>query len=132
MQLKHSSFISSFKSRLRTSPLRAPAILDRRKRELSRREWKRDLSTRANGTIDPWYGCDLLDLVIDYALNYTYPWNNGSLLGFDVSDGLRFPHVPDPYSVCFHFQIYNIPSALDPPAFLEASFFLNGTSVPSI
>jgi hypothetical protein len=28
--------------------------------------WKRDFSDRANGTIDPWYGCDLFGEVIDY------------------------------------------------------------------
>jgi len=46
--------------------------------------------------------------VIDYALNYTYPWTNDSPLGFDV---------------------YNIPSALDPPSFLDSSFFLNDPAV---
>ena len=35
---------------------------------------KRDLVGRANGTIDPWYGCFIYDEMIDYALNYTYPW----------------------------------------------------------
>ncbi|KAJ7210524.1 alpha beta-hydrolase [Mycena pura] len=36
---------------------------------------KRDLSLRANGTLDPWYGCALLPEFIDYALNYSAPWN---------------------------------------------------------
>ena len=36
---------------------------------------KRDLSLRANGTIDPWYGCFLFDEMVDYALNYTWPWS---------------------------------------------------------
>ena len=35
---------------------------------------KRDLSGRANGTIDPFYGCFLLDELIDYAVNFTFPW----------------------------------------------------------
>jgi carboxypeptidase D len=35
---------------------------------------KRDLSGRANGTIDPWYGCDTYDEMIDYALNFSVPW----------------------------------------------------------
>ena len=39
-----------------------------------RLQWKRDLSGRANGTIDPWYACDLYDEVIDYALNFSLPW----------------------------------------------------------
>lgn len=44
------------------------------RREENRREWKRDLSGRANGTIDPNYGCFLLDELIDYAVNFTFPW----------------------------------------------------------
>ena len=34
----------------------------------------RSLADRANGTIDPWYGCDLYDEMIDYAVNFTFPW----------------------------------------------------------
>ena len=47
-------------------------------REKQRRAWKkakRDLSGRANGTIDPWYGCFLGDEVQDYALNFSLPWS---------------------------------------------------------
>ena len=84
-KLRYSTFASAFKSRLRTNLARAPANLDKRKRKLAQKDWKRDLSTRPNGTIDPWYGCDLFDFVIDYALNYTYPWTNVTPLGFDVS-----------------------------------------------
>lgn len=36
---------------------------------------KRDLSLRANGTIDSWYGCFLYDELIDYALNFSAPWS---------------------------------------------------------
>ena len=36
---------------------------------------KRDLSLRANGTIDSWYGCFIYDELIDYALNYSAPWS---------------------------------------------------------
>ena len=36
---------------------------------------KRDLSGRANGTIDPWYGCDIYDELIDYAVNFSFPWS---------------------------------------------------------
>ena len=45
------------------------------KRFERRDQWKRDLSGRANGTIDPWYGCDLYDEMIDYALNFSVPWS---------------------------------------------------------
>lgn len=40
-----------------------------------REQWKRDLSGRANGTIDPYYKCDLIDEVLDYALNFSAPWS---------------------------------------------------------
>ncbi|KAJ7200472.1 Alpha/Beta hydrolase protein [Mycena haematopus] len=44
------------------------------RREAERQQWKRDLSGRANGTIDPFYGCFLLDELEDYAVNFTFPW----------------------------------------------------------
>lgn len=44
-------------------------------RLVKRDQWKRDLSGRANGTIDPWYECDLYDEMIDYALNFSLPWS---------------------------------------------------------
>ena len=46
-----------------------------KKREERRQEWKRDLSGRANGTIDPFYGCFLLEEVMDYAQNFSFPWS---------------------------------------------------------
>ena len=36
---------------------------------------KRDLTGRPNGTIDPFYGCDLFDEMLDYALNFSAPWS---------------------------------------------------------
>ena len=47
-------------------------------RERRKREWKkekRDLSGRANGTIDPWYGCFINFELEDYALNFSVPWS---------------------------------------------------------
>ena len=49
------------------------------RREEARQQWKRDLSGRANGTIDPFYGCFLLDELIDYAVNFTFPWCKPSI-----------------------------------------------------
>ncbi|KAH9847538.1 alpha/beta-hydrolase [Lenzites betulinus] len=71
------------------------------RREDSRRAWKRDLTGRANGTIDPFYGCFLLDELIDYAVNFTFPWSNGD------------------------FDVYDIPDATSPEPFLNASTFFN-------
>lgn len=57
-------------------------------REYKRRAWlakknnllqDRDLSGRANGTIDPWYGCFLTDELQDYALNFSLPWSEYKL-----------------------------------------------------
>lgn len=39
---------------------------------------KRDLSLRSNGTIDTWYGCFIYDEMVEYALNYTFPWSESS------------------------------------------------------
>lgn len=52
-------------------------------REHARRTWleekriikKRDLTGRANGTIDPFYGCFLSEEIEDYALNFSLPWS---------------------------------------------------------
>jgi len=133
-QLRYSSFASAFRSRLRTNLAGAPANLDKRKRELAQREWKRDLSTRPNGTIDPWYGCDLFDFVIDYALNYTYPWTNNTPLGFDVGvvidssthwvltlfSGLQHPFGVGP--TLFHRGIFF------PQRYEQVSHFVHGSS----
>ncbi|KAH9929043.1 alpha/beta-hydrolase, partial [Epithele typhae] len=77
----------------------------REHRAQKREHWKRDLSGRVNGTLDPWYACDLFDEMRDYAVNFTYPWSNG---GFDV---------------------YDIPDATNPEPSLDASPFLNSPAV---
>ncbi|OJA14522.1 hypothetical protein AZE42_12633 [Rhizopogon vesiculosus] len=68
--------------------------------------WKRDLAGRANGTIDPWYGCDVYDEMLDYAINFTFPWSLSKQSG-----GM--------------FDVYDIPDALNPEAPSDASVFLN-------
>ncbi|THH00602.1 hypothetical protein EW026_g1946 [Hermanssonia centrifuga] len=73
-----------------------------------RDEWKREAQRRASGGIDPTYGCDLFDELIDYALQFSFPWE-----GNDISAG---------------FDVYNIPDALDPEAPMDGSVFLNGVS----
>ncbi|KAK0467098.1 Alpha/Beta hydrolase protein [Desarmillaria tabescens] len=76
--------------------------LTRRDQAARGEEWKRDLTGRANGTIDSWYGCLLLDEFIDYALNFTYPWN--------ITQG---------------FNVYDIPDALNPEVTTDGTVFLN-------
>ncbi|KAF8637623.1 hypothetical protein AX17_002692 [Amanita inopinata Kibby_2008] len=69
---------------------------------------KRDLTGRANGTIDSWYGCLLLDEFIDYAINFTFPWNAS---GFKDT---------------FEFNVYDIPdSPINPEINADAGVFLN-------
>ena len=51
-----------------------------RKREANRQQWKRDLSQRPNGTIDPYYGCAIYDEMVDYALNFSLPWSGSRLI----------------------------------------------------
>ncbi|KAJ6620632.1 Alpha/Beta hydrolase protein [Mycena sp. CBHHK59/15] len=78
-----------------------PADRGLRKRQQEGGNAKRDLSLRANGTIDPWYGCVLFAELIDYSLNYTFPWN---ITGQDFN----------PYDIP---NIDGLPSL--PPAFLN-------------
>ena len=46
----------------------------KRERLRAQDTWKRNLAGRGNGTIDPWYGCDVYDEMLDYAVNFTFPW----------------------------------------------------------
>ncbi|KAL5537214.1 hypothetical protein ACEPAF_1037 [Sanghuangporus sanghuang] len=91
-------------------------------RERRRREWikgkrsekrKRDLTGRANGTIDPFYGCSLSSEVEDYALNFSMPWN--------LSQESVIPTLDD-YGP---FNPYNVPDARAPPLALDPTTFFN-------
>jgi carboxypeptidase D len=77
-----------------------------RKRSEFLGKWKRDLRGRPNGTIDGWYGCFLFEEMLDYAINYTFPW----ALGPPTQQGI---------------DVYDIPDALYPEAPQDASVFLN-------
>ncbi|KIM76059.1 hypothetical protein PILCRDRAFT_826709 [Piloderma croceum F 1598] len=66
------------------------------KREEKRKQWKRDLSGRANGTLDPWYACFLLEELLDYATNFTFPWKNGQIDPYDAPDALSPEITLDP------------------------------------
>ncbi|KAJ7453068.1 alpha/beta-hydrolase [Mycena galericulata] len=63
-------------------------------REEARQLWKRDLAGRPNGTLDPWYGCFIWDEMVDYAMNFSFPWSESCLpVVYDIPDGLN-PEVP--------------------------------------
>ncbi|KAL9713485.1 hypothetical protein Ac2012v2_003096 [Leucoagaricus gongylophorus] len=74
---------------------------------------KRDSSqffkNRPFDQLDPWYGCGLLWMYIDYAVNYTFPWN----LNKNNDD--------------FVFDLYDIPDArgLDDSTIGDGSIFMN-------
>ncbi|KAF7361130.1 Carboxypeptidase [Mycena sanguinolenta] len=73
---------------------RYQASSDITKRQLAKREeWKRDLSDRPNGTLDPWYGCYIYNEALDYATNFTFPWTLGGGDVYDIPDALN-PEVP--------------------------------------
>jgi hypothetical protein len=61
-------------NRFAARPTERDATLSKRARMRAREAWKRSLAGRANGTIDAWYGCNLFDEMIDYAVNFTFPW----------------------------------------------------------
>ena len=65
---------------------RGGALLGQGERLRARNGWKRDLAGRANGTINPWYQCDVYDEMLDYALNFTFPW-------------CKFPFHPIPFTL---------------------------------
>ncbi|KAF9461223.1 Alpha/Beta hydrolase protein [Collybia nuda] len=101
--LTRQNFMSQLKYRYTTQR----RTIAKRAREENQREWKRGLSKRENGTIDPWYGCFLLDHFIDYAQNFTFPWN-----------------LTEPKDT-FSFNVYDVSDATSPPVNTDASVFLN-------
>lgn len=64
-----------FRKTLSRFAFAAPTKASKRAEEGATAVTKRDLSQRANGTIDPWYGCFIYDELIDYALNFSAPWS---------------------------------------------------------
>ncbi|KAH9479549.1 Carboxypeptidase Y-like protein [Psilocybe cubensis] len=86
--------------------------------------WKRDLSLRTNGTVDPWYGCFLLDMAIDYAVNFTFPWSEA--FSFKMLDILSNQNTLDLTDQAgFPINVYDIPDALNPKVNRDASVFMN-------
>ena len=67
-------FISEYAAHMHSNPdMKRADVLERR--EEARSQWKRDMTGRPNGTIDPWYGCDVWQEMWDYAFNFTFPWS---------------------------------------------------------
>ncbi|KAJ7078454.1 alpha/beta-hydrolase [Mycena belliarum] len=73
------------------------------RREERREAWKRDLTGRANGTLDPYYGCFIYFELLDYAVNFSFPWTQSAQ----------------------SFDVYNIPDALAPEVPSDPTVFMN-------
>ncbi|KAI0718832.1 alpha/beta-hydrolase [Fomitopsis betulina] len=118
---KKSASLSSKKALFREGMSRygTRSLVARDRPNHARRELaKRDLVGRANGTIDPWYGCFIYDEMIDYALNYTYPWN-------------VYGSIDPATEEMSGFDYYSIPDALNPEIPLDGSVFFNDPSAVS-
>jgi carboxypeptidase D len=77
---------------------------------------------RANGTIDPFYGC-LLDELIDYAVNFTFPWS------MFPPQSINTVYSPVRIIVANgEFDVYDVPDATNPEPFKNASTFFNNNS----
>lgn len=101
--------------------------LSKRERIRAREAWKRSL---ANGTIDSWYGCDLYDEMLDYAINFTFPWcMTFSLRYLDRLLIADLHYTALSKDAGGTFDNYNIPDGLNPEAPMDASVFLNGLSL---
>ena len=74
---------------------RGNTFLEHNERLRAREVWKRDLAGRANGTIDPLYQCDLYSEMVDYAINFTFPWCMFSFLFTQLDYPLKhkFPSI---------------------------------------
>ncbi|OAX41086.1 alpha/beta-hydrolase [Rhizopogon vinicolor AM-OR11-026] len=111
-RLSKKLFLAEMEQRYNVRLAKRSTSLSSRERVRARDAWKRDLAGRANGTIDPWYGCDVYDEMLDYAINFTFPWSLSKQSG-----GM--------------FDVYNIPDALNPEAPMDASVFLNDNQTRS-
>ncbi|KAF8516784.1 Alpha/Beta hydrolase protein [Gautieria morchelliformis] len=77
---------------------------------------KRDLTLRPNGTIDPFYGCDTFDEMVDYALNFSAPWAGNDHSGFDfIPDALDPEAPPTPDSISVFVNDPGVVSAIHAP-----------------
>jgi len=88
-------------------------LMTREKRRSAWKKEKRDLTGRANGTIDPFYGCFLMDEVYDYATNFSFPWSASPEISIQSLDDFG------------PLDFYDIPDGRSPPLALDPTTFLN-------
>lgn len=106
----------------RAGVVRRSTLVDE-KRYAKREQWKRDLTGRPNGTLDPWYQCDVYFEMVEYALNFSLPWSMCRALSMTVEYLLGWFDAEG--NDLGGFDIYQIPDALDPEAPMDAGVFLN-------
>ncbi|KXN92402.1 Carboxypeptidase cpdS [Leucoagaricus sp. SymC.cos] len=90
---------------------RRSELAGRGETELQKRDSSQFLKDRPFDQLDPWYGCILLWMYIDYALNYTFPWTLTQ--GTDI----------------FGFNVYDVPDVGDPNNIGDGTVFLNDPRV---
>lgn len=73
-QFSKKLFLAEMEQKYNARLAKRTTSLSKHERLRARDAWKRDLAGRANGTIDAWYGCDVYDEMVDYAINFTFPW----------------------------------------------------------
>ncbi len=78
------SFVSEVSVQYALRIAKGESLLQDEKRK-KRDVWKANLSDRADGEIDPWYGCYIWQEMVDYAVNFTYPWTPGTFYCYFAS-----------------------------------------------
>jgi carboxypeptidase D len=86
-------FLSQRKVRFSKHSFMEEAAARFTKRGNSRSPSKRDLTGRANGTLDGWYGCYVYDEMLDYALNFSFPWSMCICIDLPVVLRLFWPPI---------------------------------------
>ncbi|GJE99868.1 serine carboxypeptidase [Phanerochaete sordida] len=100
---------------------RGAAAAPKIQRRSAGKSWK-DVAANSSG-VNPWYGCDVWDEMIDYALNYTYPWSKYEEFDtFDVPDAL-YPETSD--DPTFFFTNSQVVKALHAPQNTQWSSSIN-------
>ncbi|EIN03545.1 alpha/beta-hydrolase [Punctularia strigosozonata HHB-11173 SS5] len=88
---KHRSFVSELRERASTRDAElAGADVEKRV--------PKGFNATLTGKVNEWFGCDLRDLVLSYAINYTYPWN----ANFGEFDYLELPYSINPITTWIH------------------------------
>ncbi|KAF5361823.1 hypothetical protein D9756_002268 [Leucocoprinus leucothites] len=86
-------------------------LVKRGETALAKRDSTEFFKNRPFDQLDPWYGCVLLWMYIDYSLNYTFPWNLSQT------------------AETFGFDVYDVPDARNPSNLGDGDVFLNDPRV---